>query len=68
MWMFEFTEQQTMNRHEVWLSPAVRKMSCPSSAGFFDPDTGASRYPAPVALTASATATEVIASTVLTSM
>lgn len=34
------------------LSPPHRKMSCPFSAGCLEPDTGASRYVAPVALIA----------------
>mmetsp|Transcript_28204 Transcript_28204/g.71915 ORF Transcript_28204/g.71915 Transcript_28204/m.71915 type:complete len:291 (-) Transcript_28204:480-1352(-) len=52
--------------NSAW-SPAVRKMSLPSSAGFLEPDTGASRKAAPEPRTAAAMACDVSASTVLTS-
>mmetsp|Transcript_23594 Transcript_23594/g.76745 ORF Transcript_23594/g.76745 Transcript_23594/m.76745 type:complete len:205 (+) Transcript_23594:364-978(+) len=48
-------------------SPAHKKMSCPSMAGFFDPDTGASRKRPPLAVMASPIALDVAASTVETS-
>mmetsp|Transcript_7233 Transcript_7233/g.29174 ORF Transcript_7233/g.29174 Transcript_7233/m.29174 type:complete len:216 (+) Transcript_7233:460-1107(+) len=48
-------------------SPAHKKMSAPSSAGFFDPLTGASKNSAPVDRTIVAISLDVFASTVDTS-